>query len=149
MDDKNSTCYVFSFGTGAIPWISKKQHAVKLSSTEVEYRAVVKGACEVVLLGRTLAKLRVNQDKTMVLFCDNQGVLKLENNPVIHDKTKPIDVHCHFNQQLVEDGEVELKYCPTPDQIVDIHNMSLGPDKFVKFRDKLGVVSRMSIKVGC
>jgi hypothetical protein len=47
VDDKKSTSrYVFSLGTGAVTWTSKKKHAVALSSTEVEYQGALKGACE-------------------------------------------------------------------------------------------------------
>ena len=69
-------------------------------------------------------------------------------NRVFHEYTKRIDVHCHFIRQLVEDDEVELQYCKE-EQILDIFTKSLGLDKFVKLRDKLGVFSRMTIKGGC
>jgi hypothetical protein len=37
IDDRKSTSgYVFSLGTGAVTWTSKKQHVVSLSSTEAE-----------------------------------------------------------------------------------------------------------------
>jgi hypothetical protein len=47
IDDRKSTSgYVFSLGMGAVTWTSKKQHAVALSSTKVEYSGALKGACE-------------------------------------------------------------------------------------------------------
>jgi hypothetical protein len=148
-DWKSTTGYVFSLGTGAVSWASKKQHVVSLSSIEAEYRAATKGACEAVWLRRILGDLMLEQTKPTILFCDNQGVLKLAKNPVFHECTKHIDVHCHFIRQLVEDDEVELQYCTTQEQTADIFTKPLGPDKFVKFRDKLGVFSRMTIKGGC
>ncbi|XP_057833780.2 secreted RxLR effector protein 161-like [Cryptomeria japonica] len=43
VDDKKSTSgYVFSLGSSAITWTSKKQHAMALSSTKAEYRGTVK-----------------------------------------------------------------------------------------------------------
>jgi hypothetical protein len=55
----------------------------------------------------------------------------------------------HFIIQIVEDDEVELQYCTTQEQTVDIFTKPLGPNKFVKFRNKLGVLSKMTIKRGC
>jgi hypothetical protein len=63
------------------------------------------------------------------------------------EQAKHIDVHCHFMQQLVEDGEVELKYCPTHDRIIDIFTKSLDPNKLEKFKDKLDMVSKMTIRM--
>jgi hypothetical protein len=83
------------------------------------------------------------------LFCDNQGVMKLTKNPVFHECTKHVDTHYQFTGQLVEDKTIELQYCPTRDQTADIFTKSLGPEKHVKFRKKLGVVSILTIKGGC
>ena len=41
-DDRNSTTgYVFSLGSGPVTWDCKKQQALGLSSTDVEYQAAV------------------------------------------------------------------------------------------------------------
>ena len=42
--------FMFSLGSAAITWSSKKQPTVALSSTEVEYRSVAVVACEVAWL---------------------------------------------------------------------------------------------------
>ena len=39
-DRKSTSAYVFSIGSGAISWASKKQPTVSLSTTEAEYRAM-------------------------------------------------------------------------------------------------------------
>ncbi len=48
---------MFSFGSGAISWSSKKQPTVELSSTEAEYRGAAIVACEVVWLQKLLSDL--------------------------------------------------------------------------------------------
>jgi hypothetical protein len=41
---------MFSFGSGVVNWISKKQPTVVSSSTKVEYRGATIVACEIVWL---------------------------------------------------------------------------------------------------
>eukprot|EP00253_Pinus_taeda_P036726 PITA_36726 len=147
-DRKSTTGYVFSLGSGAVTWTSKKQQAVALSSIEAKYRGAVKASCEAVWLRRMLADVHVSQTGPTSLFCDNQGVLKLAKNPVFHERTKHVETHCHYIRQLVEDESVQLRYVPTTEQPADIFTKPLGPDKFVKFRGSIGVVNRLSIKGG-
>eukprot|EP00253_Pinus_taeda_P026732 PITA_26732 len=149
IDDRKSTAgYVFSLGSSAVTWTSKKQQAVALSSTKAEYRGEVKASCEAVWLRRMLADMHASQTGPTSLFCDNQGVLKLAKNPVFHERTKHVETHCHYIRQLVEDESVQLRYVPTTEQPADIFTKPLGPDKFVKFRGSIGVVNRLSIKGG-
>jgi hypothetical protein len=48
---------MFSFGSVAVMWSSKKLPTVALSSIEAEYRGVVMAACEVVRLHELLGDL--------------------------------------------------------------------------------------------
>jgi hypothetical protein len=72
--------------------------------------------CEVVWLRRMLSDMKMQQIEPTPLFYDNQGVLKLAKKLVFHKHTKHVEIHCHFIRQLVEDGFIELQYCPTEDQ---------------------------------
>ena len=89
----------------------------------------MKGGCKVARLRRILSDLQMQQTKPTPLFCDNQGVMKLAKNPVLHERPKHVEVHCHFIRQLVEDGFVELQYCPTEEQTIDILTKALGREK--------------------
>ena len=96
-----------------------------------------------------LLNMKMQQTKTTPLFCDNQGVLKLAKNPVFHERTKHVKIHCHFIKQLVKDGSIEIQCCLTNDQTVDIFTKSLDLNKYAIFWDKLGVGSKLTIKGGC
>ena len=50
LDRKSTNGFMFSFGSGAVSWSSKKQPTVALSSTEAEYKSATIIACEVVWL---------------------------------------------------------------------------------------------------
>ena len=51
-DQRSTSGFVCSLGSGAISWSSKKQPTIALSSTEAKYRGTVVAACEAVWLKR-------------------------------------------------------------------------------------------------
>ena len=90
VDDKKSTSgYVFSLGSGAVTWTSKKQQAVSLSSTEGLSRQAVKFCW-------MLGDMKMSLAEPTTLFVDNEGFIKLTWNPTFHERTKHVDVHCHY-----------------------------------------------------
>ncbi len=56
-DRRSTSGFMFSFGSGAISWSSKKQPTVALSSTEAEYTGAAIAICEVVWLQKLLSDL--------------------------------------------------------------------------------------------
>ena len=134
MSDRRSTSgYMFSLGSAAVTWSSKKQSTVALSSTEAEYRGAAVAACEVVWLQKLLADLDVQVEGPVVIYCDNMSSIQLARNPVFHARTKHIEVHYHFVREKVLAGEIDLVYVSTQDQIADIFTKELGTEKLQKF----------------
>jgi len=131
---------MFSFGSGAVSWRSKKQPTVALSSTEAEYRGAAIAACEVVWLQKLLSDLGQLVDAPVVIYCDNISSILLVNNPVYHARTKHIEVHYHFIRKKVLAKEIDLIHVNTEDQVVDIFTKALGTDKLKKFRKMLDVL---------
>jgi hypothetical protein len=75
-----------------------------------------------------------------VLYCDNQGAIRLSKDSTFHGRTKHINVHFHFIRQTVSSGNIKLIYIPTEDMTADIFTKSLARVKFEKFRDELNVI---------
>jgi hypothetical protein len=116
VSDKRSTSgFMFSFGSGAISWSSKKQPTIALSSTEAEYRGVAIAACEVVWLQKLLSDLGHSMDVLVVIYCDNISSILLANNSVYHARTKHIEVHYHFITEKVLAREIDLIHVNTED----------------------------------
>lgn len=120
-------------------WSSKKQPVVTLSTTEVEFIAAASCACQGVWMRRILEKLGHEQSKCTVIFCDNSSAIKLSKNPVLHGRSKHIDIRFHFLRDLTRDGVVELVHCRSKDQIADIMTKPLKLEEFLKLRDLIGV----------
>ena len=130
---------MFSIGSAAVAWSSKKQPTVALSSTEAEYRAATVATCEAIWLRRLLRDLRIEVPTPIPIYCDNMSSLQLARNPVFHARTKHIEVHYHFVRERVLSGEVDLRYVHTDRQVADIFTKPLGSDKLQHFTDMLGI----------
>ncbi|KAL3741671.1 hypothetical protein ACJRO7_017180 [Eucalyptus globulus] len=146
-DDRRSTSgYAFMFGTGAISWSSKKQPIVTLSSTEAEFVAATASACQAIWLRRILEELQFKQPGPTKIFCDNNSAIKLSKNPVLHGRSKHIDVKFYFLRDLSNDGTIDLIYCRSEDQVADIFTKALKMESFVKLRKLLGVCTVKKVK---
>lgn len=142
VDDRRSTSgYVFLLNGTAICWSSRKQDIVTLSSTEAEYVAATACACHCVWLKGILQELWVIDSKCVDILCDNDSTIKLSKNPVMHRRTKHIDVRYHYLRNLSSEGVVQLVFCGTNDQVADIMTKPIKLDQFVKLRNLLGVRS--------
>ena len=52
--------------------------------------------CEVTWLAALLKDLGVKKLPPTILNCDNQAALAIAANPVLHEKTKHIEIDCHY-----------------------------------------------------
>jgi len=59
------------------------------------------------------------------IFYDNNSTIKLSKNPILHGRSKHIDVKYHFLRELTRNGTLDLIYCRSEDQIADIFTKSL------------------------
>ncbi|CAM8990990.1 unnamed protein product [Rhodiola kirilowii] len=145
---KSTSGYAFYLGDGVVSWSSKKQQVVALSTAEAEYIAVTTAACQAVWLRRILEDLKHKQEGPTRIMCDNKSAIALAKNPVFHGRSKHIGIRYHYIRELVKDGEIELEFCKTDEQVADIFTKGLSSDKFELFRHMLGV-ARSWIKEEC
>jgi hypothetical protein len=138
-DRKSTSGYVFMMNSTAVSWSSKKQPVVTLSTTEAEFIAATSSTCQVIWLRRILKSLNYTQCGPTVVYCDNISAIKLSKNPVMHGRSKHIDIRFYFLRDLVKDEVIELTYCSIHDQIADIMTKPLKIEAFLKLRDLMGV----------
>ncbi|MCO5573107.1 hypothetical protein L7F22_026872 [Adiantum nelumboides] len=125
-DRLSTNGFMFSLGSAAITWSSKKQPIVALSSTEAEYRGAAVAACEVAWLELLVGELWIQVQRPIVFHCDNLSSIELARNPVFHARTKHIEVHYHFIRERVLDGSIDLTFVRTDEQVADIFTKAIG-----------------------
>jgi hypothetical protein len=140
-DDRKSTSgVVFFLGNNIITWSSRKQNAVALSSCEAEYIAAGAAACQGVWLSRLLGDLTGRTPEKFKLLVDNKSAIALCKNAVLHERSKHIDTKYHFIRECVEDGQLDVEYVRTEEQLADILTKALGFVRFIELRRLLGII---------
>lgn len=114
------------FGGSPIYWKSKKQATVSLSSAEAEYRSMRRVCAELSWLTRLLSELQVDDITPIPLKCDNLAAIYIANNPVFHERTKHIDLDCHFVREKIQEGLISVSHVPTLHQAADILTKNLS-----------------------
>ena len=138
---RSVTGYLILLGSSPISWKSKKQSTISRSSSEVEYRAMAHAASEVTCLVRLLEELGVHNLTPVQLNCDNQSALHIARNHVFHERTKHIEIDCHFTRDKVLEGLLQLHYLPTSSQLADVLSKVLPGPQFHDLLSKLGMVN--------
>ena len=93
-----------------VTWRSKKQVVVTRSSVEVEFRSMAHIACDLKWIKNLLQELHMTFNEPLTMFCDNQAATHIAKNPLYHERTKYIEVDCHFIREMMMKGEVCTLY---------------------------------------
>ncbi|GJW06727.1 retrovirus-related pol polyprotein from transposon TNT 1-94 [Tanacetum coccineum] len=110
------------------------------STSRAEYVAVVGCCAQVLWIKSQLAGYDVLYDKVSI-FCDNTSAIAISNNPVLHSRTKHIDIRYHFIKDHILKGEIELHFVPTDLQLADIFTKPLAEPSFTRLVAELGMLN--------
>jgi hypothetical protein len=117
---------------------------VARSSAEVEYRAMISTASELIWIKQLLADMGIETQNPMKIFCDNQAARHIASNLIFHERTKHIEVDCHFIREKIQSKEIKTPYVKSGDQLTDIFTKGLDPKLFQENIDKLGMINVFS-----
>ena len=78
-------------------------------------------------------------------MCDNTSAINLAKNPILHSRTKHIEIRHHFIRDHISTGDVELKFIETSRQTADIFTKPLGTERFHLLVRELGMIRASDI----
>ncbi|GJV99368.1 hypothetical protein Tco_1554620 [Tanacetum coccineum] len=111
-----------------------------MSSAEAEYVVAV-GCCASILWMKSQLSNYDIHYKMVPIFCDNTSAIAISNNPVLHSRTKYIDIIYHFIRDHILKGDIELHFIPTEYQLADIFTKPLDEPTFTRLKVELGMLN--------
>ncbi|BAT95849.1 hypothetical protein VIGAN_08266600, partial [Vigna angularis var. angularis] len=68
------------------------------------------------------------------------SAINLTKNPIMHSRTKHIEIRHHFLRDHIQKGDCQIEYVDTLHQLADIFTKALPKDRFFELRRELGVL---------
>jgi hypothetical protein len=131
--DRKSTSGTCQFlGSSLVSWSSRNQASVAQSTTEAEYVAAASCCSQVLWITYTLSDFG-EECSHVPLMCDSTSAISVAKNPVLHSRTKHIEVRYHFLRDNVEKGNIDLIHVPTEKAARRYPNQAFGPSYICSF----------------
>ncbi|GJZ27963.1 copia protein [Tanacetum coccineum] len=100
-DDRKSTSGICTFvGCCLTSWLSKKQIALAISTTEAEYVSTGKACQQALWMKQALIDYDVRLDDVPII-CDNKGAIDLSKNPVQHSREMTLEDELRYTKSYV------------------------------------------------
>ncbi|GJW31661.1 hypothetical protein Tco_0051693 [Tanacetum coccineum] len=112
----------------------------KITLAEDEYVAVV-GCCSSILWIKSQLSDYDIHYKMVPIFCDNTDAIAISNNPVLHSRTKHIDIRYHFIRDHILKGDIEVHFILIEYQLADIFTKPLDEPTFTRLKAELGMLN--------
>jgi len=73
------------------------------------------------------------------IYCDNTAAICLSKNPILHSKTKHIEIKHQFIRDYVQKGILDIQFIDTKHQWADIFTKHLTIDRFYFMKKNLNM----------
>ena len=80
------------------------------------------------------------------LLCDNIRAINLTKNPIQHSRTKQIEIRHHFIREHIQNGNIEVCFVNSENQLVHILTKPFLEERFCMLRREIGMLSSISLE---
>ena len=82
-----------------------------------------------------------------MIYCDNLSTVLLSANPILHSRTKHLELDLYFVREKVQNKDILVSHISSKDQIADILTKPLHKSQFQLLRSKLRVAQCTSLSL--
>ena len=141
---RSSQGHLIKLFRGIILFKARKQDIVITSLTKVELLSISQLVKEVIIFERLCKELNfMTGSDPITITYNNQQTLRLLISEVLKLVTKLcyVNIHNHWLCQEVQKGTIRVKWMPSGEMIADDLTKPLTGQKFLTFRDQLGLIT--------
>lgn len=120
MRSRSLTGYCAMLGSSLVSWKTEKKKTVAKCSAEAKYTSMSTTASELVWSASLLKDLQVPVSLPITLYCDNKAAKHIAENPVFHERTKHLNIDCHYVRDKIQEGFLMTKHVPSAEQLADL-----------------------------
>ena len=82
-----------------------------------EYIAMTQSIYEIMWIHQLLMEVGIETSVPTKLWCDKQIAMHIASNPIFHERTKHIEIDCHFVHENIQLGLISTGYVKTREQL--------------------------------
>ncbi|GJV64965.1 ribonuclease H-like domain-containing protein [Tanacetum coccineum] len=112
---------------------------IHITKTSAEYRALASVTSELIWILKNLKDLQIENLLPVSLHCDSNYAIKIDTNPVFHERTKHLEIDLHFVREKVLKCVVKIVKVDSANQIADILTKGLDTVQHLELVKILGM----------
>nr|GFA70895.1 putative ribonuclease H-like domain-containing protein [Tanacetum cinerariifolium] len=140
LDRKSTTGGCQFLGSKLISWQCKKQTVIATSSIEAKYVAGASCYAQVLWIQNQMLDYGYNFMLT-IIYIDNSSTICIIKNPVLHLKTKLIEIRHHFIRDCNEKKLIQVVKIPTENNFADLLTKAFDVGRFQYLIASIGLLN--------